>query len=105
MQNPVVNLAAFAAALLSAVLLAFVFWVGGCRRGDGKEPGHWPDYVPHPLYFVSVSFVFAALFVHLGARYGVMELVPLGAHVSAFATAASIHYAARRCGDAETLNA
>ncbi len=95
-QDLVINLATFAAVLLNAVLLVFMFWVDKCRK---EEEHYWTNYV-HPLYFVSVSLVFAAFFIYLAVRYNAVAFTLLGAITLAFATAASIYYVTKKCGNA-----
>ena len=60
-QDIAVNLAAFVAAAFNAIQIPFMFWVG--RHRDGKELSYWLNYAVHPLYFVCMSFAFAALFL------------------------------------------
>ncbi len=94
LQDLATNLATFAAVLLNAVLLAFMFWVDKCRKEE-----YWTNYV-HPLYFVSASLVFAAFFIYLAVRYNAVAFTLLGTSTLAFATTASIYYATKKCGNA-----
>ncbi len=99
-QDLAISLATFATVLLNAVLPAFMFWVDKCR----EELHYWSNYMVHPLYFVLTPLVFAAFFIYLAARYNESPFALLGAATLAFATAASIYYATKKCGDAPQPN-